>query len=398
MHRTIEEIAKKGKTPFYYYDLNLLDTTLKIVENYSKKYDYKVHYAIKANYNIPILKLIKKHNFGADCVSGNEIKIAKKIGFSMQDVVFAGVGKTDKEIIYGLKNKIFSFNSESIQEIEVINYWAKKLHTNAKISLRINPNVNPNTHKYLTTGTKENKFGINESDFELLISKLEFLKNVEVIGLHFHIGSQITNLKIYEELCYKANEINNYFETKGLNIKHLNMGGGLGIDYQNPEQNLIPDFRLFFDTFSKNLKVKAHQTVHFELGRSIVGQSGNLITKVLYIKNGKTKNFAVVDAGMTDLLRPALYNSFHKIENLNKSENKISYDIVGPVCETSDFLGKNILLPETKRNDLLIVKSTGAYGQAMNTNYNLRKNTNAYYFYKNKIWTYNHKKSKVNTF
>ncbi len=391
MYRAIEKIAAQGKTPFYIYDLNLLRRTLQRLKKYSQQYNFKLHYAIKANYNIPILKLIKKYGFGADCVSGNEIRIAKKIGFDMQKVVFAGVGKTDAEIIYGLKNDIFSFNSESIQEIEVIDYWAKRFGKKANISLRINPNVDSLTHKYLTTGTKENKFGINESNFELLISTLQNLKNIEVIGLHFHIGSQILNLRIYEKLCSKANQINDYFFAKGFNIRHLNMGGGLGVDYQNPEDNSIADFEHFFEIFAQNLRPKPHQTVHFELGRAIVAQSGNLITRVLYVKKGETKNFAVVDAGMTDLIRPALYNSFHKIQNIRNSQNSDFYEVVGPVCETSDFLGQNIFLPKTERGDLLIVKSTGAYGQVMNIHYNLRKSTNTFYFYNNKILTFKKK-------
>lgn len=397
MYSAINSLLKNGQTPFYFYDLNLLESTLTEIKKQSSKYDFKIHYAIKANYNLPILKLIKKHNFGVDCVSANEIRMAKKVGFVMNDVVFAGVGKTDEEIIYGISNNIFSFNSESIEELEVINSWAKKMETKANISLRINPNINSDTHKYLTTGTSENKFGINESEFELLLKKLTNLKNISVIGLHFHIGSQITNMNVYKELCQKANQINDYFEEKGIKIKHLNMGGGLGIDYENPDKHLVPDFESYFKIFAQNLKPKTGQKVHFELGRSVVGQCGNLITKVLYVKTGETKKFAVVDAGMTDLIRPALYNSFHKIESLKYAKDEDFYEIVGPICETSDFLGKNIALPKTVRGDFLIVKSTGAYGQAMNTHYNLRKTTNAYYFYKDKIWTNNNQlKNKIN--
>ncbi len=371
----------RPQTPFYYYDMELLERTLRTINTLTSGKNYKVHYAIKANANAPILKMIKKHGLGVDCVSGNEIKMAKKLGFNMHDVVFAGVGKSDEEITYALNNDIYCFNSESVEEIEVINDLAKRMNKKTRIALRINPNLDANTHSFLTTGTYENKFGIAVNDIQKIIARYNVWENVKIIGLHFHIGSQITDLEIYKRLSLKVNEIVKYFTDSGFNITDINVGGGLGIDYKTPEENPIPAFEQYFGIFEQYLNTTPEQTVHFELGRSVVGQCGSLVTKVLYIKNGDNKNFAVVDAGMTELIRPALYNSYHKIENISSSTASIIYDVVGPICETSDFFAKEISLPETKRGDVLVVKSVGAYGQVMSSKYNLRNLAKAYYNY-----------------
>ncbi len=367
-------------TPFYYYDLNILEKTLKAVTKHANQYNYNIHYALKANSNSPILELIKKYGLGADCVSGNEVVHALKNGFSNKNIVFAGVGKTDEEINIGLDNDIFCFNCESVPEIEVINELAKNKNKIAKIAIRINPNVNANTHKYITTGLEENKFGINMWELENVLSVIKNCTHIKLIGLHFHIGSQITNLSSFRGLCIRVNEIQQWFYEHQIIVKHINVGGGLGINYENPAENLIPNFKEFFDLFNELLELRPHQELHFELGRSIVAQCGSLITKVLYVKNGVNTNFAIVDAGMTELLRPALYQAVHAISNLTSESIKNKrYDVVGPICESSDCFAKALMLPETKRGDLIAIQSAGAYGEVMASQYNLRNIVNAFY-------------------
>ncbi len=370
------EIIGKFKahvTPFYFYDIELLKKTLESVQKAASPYHFMVHYALKANSNPTLLKLICEYGLGADCVSGNEVARALETGFTNDHVVFAGVGKSDEEIKYALSQSIFSLNCESIQEIQVINGIAKSLNKIANIALRINPNVNANTHKHITTGLEENKFGINLWELDQVINVIKPLQNINLIGLHFHIGSQITDLSSFKNLCIRVNEIQQWAIDKQVSIKHINMGGGLGINYNEPDQFPIPDFENYFTLFGEFLELQPNQTVHFELGRSIIAQCGNLISKVLYIKNGSSTDFVILDAGMTDLLRPALYQAYHKIENLNSTKGKKKYDIVGPVCESTDCFGKAITMPETKRGDLLAIRSAGAYGEAMSFTYNLRK-------------------------
>lgn len=373
------EKFKALATPFYYYDLGLLKQTLVSLQKTASQNDFIVHYALKANSNPVLLKIIREYGLGADCVSGNEINRAIETGFSSNHIVFAGVGKSDKEIKYALENNIFSLNCESIQEIQVINEIAKSLNKVADIALRINPNVNANTHKYITTGLEENKFGINLWELDDLITVLRQLKNINLIGLHFHIGSQITDLSSFKNLCIRVNEIQQWCIDKQLVIKHVNMGGGLGVNYKDPDKYAVPDFDSYFKLFGEFLELQPGQTVHFELGRSIIAQCGNLISKVLYIKKGSNTDFIILDAGMTDLLRPALYQAYHKIENLTSKKGKKKYDVVGPICETSDCFGKAISLSETLRGDLVAIRSAGAYGEAMAFTYNLRNMPQAVY-------------------
>ena len=370
---------RKLETPFYWYDMQLFCNTLMAVKEESDKYGYHIHYALKANPNLPILKRIKEYGFGTDCVSGNEVLRSIEAGFSPKDIVFAGVGKTDKEILIGLKNEIFSFNTESIAELEVINDFAQKLNKTANVTLRLNPNVNASTHEYITTGLKENKFGINIHDLDEVFFKLNQLKNINLAGIHFHIGSQITDLNVYKELCIRVNEIQKIFDKENIKLEHINVGGGLGINYEDPEKEPMPDFESYFKVFADNLDLRKGQKLHFELGRSVVGQAGSLITKVLYIKNGIDTKFAIVDAGITELIRPALYQAKHKVENICSVKEEEIYDVVGPICESADFFRKGILLPKTKRNDLIAVRSAGAYGEVMASQYNLRNIVKAYY-------------------
>jgi diaminopimelate decarboxylase len=361
------------ETPFYYYDLNLLRETLKACSEAANVYNFHVHYAMKANFNDKVLAQIKQVGFGADAVSGGEVRKAIESGFANNKVVFAGVGKSDKEINYALDQDIFCFNVESLQELQVINELAEKKGKVAKVAIRINPNVDAHTHANITTGLDENKFGINSWDMPACADILNVSANLEFVGIHFHIGSQITNLDVYKNLCVRVNEFAAWFEDRGLSVKVLNVGGGLGIDYHNPNAQ-IPNFEAYFKIFADFLEIKPHQEVHFELGRALVGQSSSLISRVLYVKNGKKKNFIVLDAGMTELMRPALYQAYHQIENLSQksSPENVKYDVVGPICESTDCFGKEILMQEAFRNDLIAIRSTGAYGEVMASNYNLR--------------------------
>jgi len=367
-------------TPFYYYDMELLDNTLSSLNHESGRYGFVVHYALKANANTSVLERIMAAGLGADCVSGNEVLRSVETGFTSEKVVFAGVGKSDEEILTGLKNNIHSFNCESWQELEVIDQLAGGMNKIAPVALRLNPNVSANTHKYITTGLEENKFGINQWELESITDKLKTLKNIRLIGLHFHIGSQITDLNAFKSLCIKINEFQLWFQQRRIAIPNLNVGGGLGIDYHDPENHSIVDFSSFFRLFHEFLSVYPGQTVHFELGRAIIAQCGSLISKVLYIKNGVNTNFMILDAGMTELIRPALYQAYHKIENITNSDGKLQrYDVVGPICESSDCFGKSLQLPVTSRGDLIAIRSAGAYGEVMSSNYNLREKVKAYY-------------------
>jgi len=364
---------REFNTPFYYYDISLLKKTLAAVKKEINKYGYIVHYAVKANANRKILKIINEYGFGTDCVSGNEIERSLETGFSPDKIVFAGVGKSDKEIITGLYKGIFCFNCESLQEMEVINELAAQKNKRADIALRINPNIDPKTHHYITTGLEENKFGINRWEFEGIIEKLKQLKHLNVIGLHFHLGSQITDLEVFKSLCIHVNEVQDWFARHDIYFSHLNAGGGLGVNYEEPDNNPVNDFTSFFKIFNDILELKPDQELHFELGRSLVAQCGSLISRVLYVKEGVNTDFVILDAGMTDLIRPALYQAYHKIENLSSDKKNMRYDVVGPICESSDTFGKLILLPETLRGDLIAIRSTGAYGEVMASQYNLRE-------------------------
>lgn len=361
------------KTPFYYYDLNLLRETLEQVKRTGSSRGYHIHFALKANHQQRILEIIKDHGLGADCVSGGEVAQALRSGFDPKDVVFAGVGKSDEEIELGLAEGIDCFNVESKQELSVINELAGKHHKTARVALRLNPNVNADTHRYITTGLKENKFGINEEDLDGVLDLIPELKSIDLVGIHFHIGSQIQSLDPFRKLCKRANELSDYIESKGFKLTIINVGGGYGIDYEAPNENPIPDFEHFFALFEEHIQLKDYQELHFELGRAIVGQCGSLITKVLYTKSGRVKNFAIVDAGMTELIRPALYQAEHSIEVLDPINETDKYDVVGPVCESSDTFRTDIEIPRVERGDLIAIRSAGAYGEVMRSGYNLRE-------------------------
>ncbi len=361
------------RTPFYYYDTNLLRKTLKTINDESSRYpNYHVHYAVKANANLKVLHVINEAGLGIDCVSGGEIQQVLKARFPANKIVFAGVGKSDWEIELGIDNDIFCFNVESIPELQVINQIATSKGKQANVCFRINPNVGAHTHANITTGLAENKFGIAMDDMEAVISVASHMQGVQFKGLHFHIGSQILQMNDFIALCRRINELQERLEAKGIFCQIINVGGGLGIDYDNPEQNPIPDFREYFSTYNRYLRLRPGQSVHFELGRSVVAQCGMLITRVNFVKQATRKQFAIVDAGMTDLIRPALYDAHHKAVNLTSQGAQQTYDLVGPICESSDVFSKDIQLNAVNRGDLIALLSAGAYGEIMASCYNCR--------------------------
>ena len=368
------ECFERIQTPFYYYDAELLRKTLAAINQETQKHEgYTVHYAVKANANPKVLRIIREAGLGADCVSGGEIEVALKSGFPASKIVFAGVGKADWEINLALDNDIFSFNVESIPELEVINDLAARKQKTARIALRINPDVGAHTHANITTGLAENKFGIAMGDMLDVIERARQMAHVKFVGLHFHIGSQILDMGDFEALCNRINELQDLLERHRIMVENINVGGGLGIDYQHPNRVPVPDFKSYFDTYAKKLRLRPGQTLHFELGRAVVAQMGSLITRALYIKVGTKKQFCIVDAGMTDLIRPALYQAYHKIENLTSEEPAETYDVVGPICESSDVFVKQTDLNRCRRGDLLAIRSAGAYGEIMASQYNCRR-------------------------
>ena len=364
---------KEKNTPFYYYDTDLLRKTLKAVNDEAGRYEnFCVHYAVKANANPKLLNIICQSGLGADCVSGGEIKVCVNAGFPSDKIVYAGVGKSDWEINLGLDKDISCFNVESLPELDVINELAAKKNKVARVAFRINPDVGAHTHANITTGLAENKFGIAMEDMEHVIQRAMDLKNVRFTGLHFHIGSQILDMGDFVALCNRINDLQCQLELHHINVENINVGGGLGIDYTHPNKVPIPDFKSYFATYARHLKLRKGQKLHFELGRSVVAQCGTLISRVLYVKQGKVKQFAIVDAGMTDLIRPALYQAYHKIENISSGLPVQTYDVVGPICESSDVFAKAVDLNECRRGDLLAIRSAGAYGEIMASQYNCR--------------------------
>lgn len=370
------EQLKQRATPYYFYDLERLSMDTMAAKKAAEKYHYQIHYAVKANHEPKIMAFMKNCGFGVDCVSENELHASLNMGFEASQILLAGVGKTDKELELAIYHNIKAIHAESLEELEVIDEIAGKMNRVAKIAIRINPNVNANTHPGITTGLNENKFGISQGKFEELDGLLPLLKNIKIIGLHFHIGSQILELNSFKELADSVNLTWSRFLEKGYSFTYLNLGGGLGIDYHEPDGETAA-FDHYFALFNRLLDIPKETKVHFELGRSLVGQCGSLISKVLYVKKGEEKEFLILDAGMTELIRPALYNSYHQVDVLNNTKLIRSYDIVGPVCESSDLFAKQREMKETKRNDIAAIRSAGAYGQVMSSNYNLRPSPDA---------------------
>lgn len=370
----------KFRTPYYYYDTQLLGETLTAIKSETDKHEgWHLHYAVKACANPKVLRQIQQAGFGADCVSGGEIRTCLKNGFPASEIVFAGVGKADWEIELALEAGIQCFNVESIPELEVIAEIAERMGKVANVSFRINPDVGAHTHAHITTGLAENKFGIAKEDMVRVIRIAQQMSGIRFVGLHFHIGSQILQMDDFQALCFRVNELQDQLEAEGItDVKDINVGGGLGIDYQNPDGHPVPDFKAYFDTYAKHLKLRPGQHLHFELGRAVVGQCGSLVTRCLYVKQTATKEFVIVDAGMTELLRPALYGAHHQIQNLSSTSPERTYDVVGPICESSDTFARDCQLPLTKRGDLIALRSAGAYGETMASQYNCRELPAAY--------------------
>jgi diaminopimelate decarboxylase len=370
---------KNIETPFYYYDCRLLQDTLAVVAKESARYGYQVHYAVKANANPGVLATIRSYGLGADCVSGGEIRAALDAGFEAGKIVFAGVGKADWEINLALDSNIFCFNVESIPELKVIDQLAGAKNKIASVALRINPEIDAHTHHHITTGLRENKFGINLSQLDDVLNVVAAASNIRLVGIHFHIGSQITDMEPFQAACNRMTEVLAHLAERNVSVENINFGGGLGIDYQHPDRNSVPDFASYFAVFDRYFKPQPGQQLHFEPGRSIVGQCGSLIARTLYVKEGSTKKFAILDAGFTELIRPALYDAYHKIENISSDEASEAYDVVGPICESSDCFGKGVMLNAVSRGDFVAIRSAGAYGEIMASRYNCRRLPEAYF-------------------
>jgi len=362
------------ETPFWYYDMDLFRKSVAVAKAAAEAYDIKIHYSIKANSEPRLLEVVREAGFGVDCVSGNEVLYSIGEGFKAEDIVFAGVGKTDKELLVAMRSGIGSFNCESLEELKIIEQIAVENGLVANVSLRINPDVDAKTHKFISTGLEMDKFGIPKKDLGKVLEVLGRSSNICFKGLHFHIGSQITDVEnVFANECKSANETVAFVEENGFKVDNIDLGGGLGIDYHNPDSHSIPEFDLWFRTIRENLHTREDQHIHVEPGRSIVGQCASLITKVIFVKEGEQKTFIIVDAGMNDLIRPALYGAYHKIENLTSTNRKLGlYDVAGPVCETADVLAEDRVLPLTERGDLLAIRSCGAYGSVMSSRYNMR--------------------------
>ena len=416
------------RTPFYYYDLPLLRRTLDKIRECIEPYpQFHVHYAVKANFNGRILQEISRCGFGADCVSGGEIRAALQNGFAPESIVYAGVGKSDEEILLALDAGIARFNVESAAELEVINELALSRGVVAPVSLRVNPDIGAHTHANITTGLAENKFGINYEQLPGVIELADSLPGVEYKGLHFHIGSQILEMDDFVALCNRINVLaeqilrqrrgrlvpaassaaavgysSSAVGAAGVSgsgvaacvagaagvagsgvaagvagaaasvLGDINVGGGLGINYYHPNHLDVAEFSQYFETFARHLKLPEGTPVHFELGRSVVAPCGSLISRVLYIKEGTTRRFAIIDASMTELIRPALYKAYHRVENISSYEPEEVYDVVGPVCESSDVFAKGVSIDKCHRGDFIAIRSAGAYGESMSSQYNCR--------------------------
>ena len=365
-------------TPFYYYNLDLLAETLQRARQAADRYGYHIHYALKANADRRVLQMVQEAGMGADCVSGNEVEAAVAAGFTPESIFFAGVGKTDREIITGLEAGIGAFNVESLEELEVLESLARERGMTAPVSIRINPLVDAHTHRHITTGVEVNKFGILAEDLPPVLALLQRSDVLHFRGIHVHIGSQITDLEVFRQLGSRVNALQRIFTDAGLTVHTIDLGGGLGVEYRHPAEKPIPSFEDLFRTIRETLQVREGQEVHFELGRSLVAQMGDLITRVLYVKKSAVRTFVIVDAGMTDLIRPALYETVHRIENLSaryrgEGGETMKVDVVGPVCETADTFARDIPFPFTSRGDILAIRSAGAYGRMMSSSYNLRE-------------------------
>ena len=365
----VRKLADTYGTPLYIYSYNTLLRHFNAYDNAFNGYPHIICFAVKSNPNTAILRLFAKNGGGADIVSGGELFVALKAGISPGKIVYAGVGKTEDEIGFALKSKILMFNVESESELREIDRVAGKMKTKAPIALRINPDIDPGTHPYITTGMKKYKFGIPIEDaleYYRLASKL---KNIRVVGLHKHIGSQITKISPFVDALKRVLILTDKLNEQSMNIQYLDIGGGLGISYKDEDPPVPNDLAKNLIPLLEGRKL----TLIMEPGRSIVGNAGILVTKTLYLKKGSGKEFIIVDAGMNDLIRPSLYDAYHQINPvLKKKRNPVIGDIVGPICESGDFLAREREVGRVKQGEYLAVMSAGAYGFSMSSNYNSR--------------------------
>lgn len=366
------------RTPFYFYDMDLFQRTVEEAASCAARYGVDVHYAAKANCDARLMSIIASTGFGADCVSEGELRLALDAGVPASKIEFSGVGKSDREILEAIRAGIGSINVESVQELYIVDAIAEHYGLVANVSLRINPNIDAHTFRYVTSGLYANKFGIPRSEFEAAAKMLSECRNIRFKGLHFHIGSQIRDLEnVFTLVCDNANETIAWFESRGFKVENVNLGGGLGVNYEDPDGEQVPDFDTWFRVIAERIDRTGGRRVHVEPGRAFVAQCATLISRVLFVKDSGSKTFLVLDAGMNNMVRPAFYGAYHRIENLSASlrpalGETCLYDIVGPVCESSDTWGKNRRMALSVRGDLVAVRSAGAYGQAMQNSYNLR--------------------------
>lgn len=365
----VREITEKVGTPVYIYSYETLTNHLRAFNTAFEDYPHIVCFALKANPNIVLLRLLAKNGCGADVVSGGELFLARKAGILGRKIVYAGVGKTEEEIIYALKSRILMFNVESGDELKAINRIAGELNLKAPIALRVNPDINASTHPYISTGLKKHKFGIPIEDALEYYTLASRLPNVEILGIHKHIGSQITTVAPFVEALKRVLPLAETLRSHGIEIRYLDIGGGFGIPYNDDITPYPKDIAAAILPL-----LKGHNfTLILEPGRSIAGNAGILITKVLYLKKHPEKEFVIVDAGMNDLIRPSLYEAFHNILPVKKNRRqKVVADIVGPICESGDFLARERVINRPLQGDLLAVMSAGAYGFSMSSNYNSR--------------------------
>jgi len=365
----VKKLAEKYGTPLYVYSYNTLLRHFKAYDDAFNGYPHIICFAVKSNPNTSVISLFAKQGGGADIVSGGELYVALKAGISPEKIVYAGVGKTADEISFALKSKILMFNVESENELREIDRVAGMMKTKASIALRINPDIDPGTHPYITTGMKKHKFGIPIDaalEYYRLASKL---KNINVVGVHKHIGSQITKIAPFVDALKRILILIDKLNEQGTEIKYIDIGGGLGISYKDEEPPVPKDLANKLIPLLEGRK----STLIMEPGRSIAGNAGILVTKTLYLKEGEDKEFVIVDAGMNDLIRPSLYDAYHRIEPVikNKRETVLS-DVVGPICESGDFLARGRELNRVKQGEYLAAMSAGAYGFSMSSNYNSR--------------------------
>lgn len=365
----IQTISTKVGTPFYIYSKKAILDQIYQYKDAFKDYPTLICFALKANSNLSLLKIFEENGLGADIVSGGELYKAKKAGFPSNKIVYAGVGKTDPEIVYAINENILSFNVESVMELEVINEIAGKQNKKANVSIRINPDVDPKTHPYISTGLKKSKFGIDIDQALDVYKKAVKMENLNVVGIHCHIGSQIMDVSVYKEAVEKTVELVFSLKKEGINLEFIDIGGGLGVKYY-PEDNPPTPYDLA-NTVLPIVRQTGLKLI-VEPGRSLIAQAGALITKVIFVKDKKDKHFVIVDSGMNDLIRPSIYNSYHHIITVEEKTEKMVADIVGPICETGDFFGLDREIGKVNRGDLIAILTAGAYGSSMASNYNVR--------------------------